>query len=126
MAAVCTFRGNRCFYLFNYYILFNYLFTVAEDFYFVDYIISIWRTQSYKLSKIVLHSKSYGNSVKNSEFWIKYFRRSEIILMFMCEFKICPNFIYTRSLSSMDNLFALSRLHFKFDFVWSTIVFAEK
>lgn len=42
--------------------------------------------------------------------------------MLMYEFKNCLNFIYTRSHSSVGCLFALSCLHFKFDFVWSIMV----
>jgi len=45
-------------------ILFIYLFAVAEDLYFVDYVIDVWKTQRYKLEKPVFHYESYGNSIK--------------------------------------------------------------
>lgn len=46
--------------------------------------------------------------------------------MFMYEFRSCLNYMYTRSHSSVVCIFELSCLHFKVDFVWSIIVFAEK
>lgn len=48
------------------------------------------------------------------------------MFLFMYEFKTCFNFNYTRSHSSVSCLLVLSWLHLKFDFVWSTVVFAEK
>jgi len=48
------------------------------------------------------------------------------MFVFMYKFRLHPHFFHTRSLSSVGCLFALSCLCLKFDFVWSTIVFAEK